>query len=160
MRGRKPDRSNVHELAGNIAHRRRRSSTPARPLMDTKPPRRLRGMARATWVRVAPQLLEDQTLTELSVDLLVAYCDAVADYERDRLLVDALAPAETVVATANGGQQQHMAISNANRSLDRMVKLGEIFAIDPYTRERRGKGGPEPEKDAGSEIEQLMSKGA
>jgi len=123
--------------------------------MDQTPPRRLKGIARRTWKRIVEQLVTDQTANELSLDLLVAYCDTVADYERDRRVVDALSAAKTVVRTPNGGQQQHPAISNANRSLERMLKLAEILAIDPYVRERRGKGAPsEPDDDDG-----LLSKG-
>ena len=123
--------------------------------MDQAPPRRLKGIARRTWKRIVAQLVLDQTANELSFDLLVAYCDTVADYERDRRVVDALSAAKTVVKTPNGGQQQHPAISNANRSLERMLKLAEILAIDPYVRERRGKGAPsEPDDDDG-----LLSKG-
>jgi len=157
MRGDKPHvRLEVVGSSRQTGHRRAKEKRePGKPLMDQRPPRRLKGVARATWKRIVAQLVRDQTANELSVDLLVAYCDVVADYERDRRLVDALTAPQTVVKTPNGGKQQHPAISNANRSLERMLKLAEILAIDPYTRERRGKGMPaEPEDDVG-----LLSKG-
>jgi phage terminase small subunit len=141
MRGSKPDNSNIHQLAGPIGHRAAKESAPAKPLMDLTPPPRLKGVARETWKRCAQQLLDDQTLTELSRDLFVAYCDAVADYDRARKSLDRRTV--RVGKTPNGGSQQIAEVGLANRALERMLKLGEIFAIDPYTRERRGKGAPD-----------------
>jgi len=144
MRGDQPHvRLAVVGSAQRTGHRRAKERRPpGRPLVDQTPPRRLKGIARRTWKRIVAQLVTDQTANELSLDLLVAYCDTVADYERDRRVVDALSAAKTVVRTPNGGQQQHPAISNANRSLERMLKLAEILAIDPYVRSRRGLAGP------------------
>jgi phage terminase small subunit len=124
--------------------------------MDLTPPKRIRGIALKTWKRLAPQLLEDRTLTELSVDHFVAYCDAVALYEHTAAIVDRLVAAgkSLVAETPNGGKQQIPEIGIANRALATVRWLGEVFAIDPYTRERRGLHVPaspsEEEKDADS----------
>jgi phage terminase small subunit len=88
------------------------------------------------WKRCAQQLLEDQALTELSADLFAAYCDAVGDYDRIRR---ALNQKPRVVETTRSGRARQIAeIGISNRALARMLKLGEIFAIDPYARSRRG----------------------
>lgn len=145
MRGSKGGIVHLQALAGNPGKRTRKESSAGKPLMDTRPPRRLRGVARDTWNRLAPQLLEDQLLTELSREHLVAYCDAVALYEHMSEIVDDLiAKKQPLVAnTPNGGKQQIPEVGMRNRALEQILKFGEILAVDPYTRERRGKGAPD-----------------
>lgn len=150
MRGRTPDNSNVHQLAGAIGKRRAKVQSIATPLMDLKPPARLKGVARQTWKRLAPQLLEDQLLSELSAGHFTAYCDAVGLYERMSEIVDELIAkkAPLTADTPNGSRQQIPELGMKNRALEQMLKLGEIFAIDPYSRERRGKHVPARTADA------------
>lgn len=148
MRGEKPDRSKIHQLAGRTHHAKREEATPGKPVMDIRPPKRLKGIARATWKRLAQQLVDDQNLTELSRDHFAAYCDAVYDYERARIELE---KKQTLVLPArSGGTPQQIAeIGISNRALERMLKLGEMFALDPYVRERRGKAKPaKPDDDA------------
>jgi P27 family predicted phage terminase small subunit len=156
MRGRKPDNSNVHELAGKVGRRREKVVSIAKPLMDLTPPKRLVGIARETWVRVAPQLVEDQLLTELSVDHLAAYCDAVADYARAREALEK--KTDRVGKSPNGNEQQIAEVGIANRALEHMLRLGEIFAIDPYSRERRGKHVPAGGHDEDEGKDSLLSR--
>lgn len=147
MRGNKPSPPQLHELAGNPGKRERQSAEPGKPLMDLKPPKQLKGPALATWKRLAPQLVADQTLNELSVSHFVAYCQAEALYAHmSQVIDDKIAKDEPLVETTpNGGRQQIAELGIQNRALEQMMKLGEMFAIDSYTRERRGKGrGPTP----------------
>jgi P27 family predicted phage terminase small subunit len=152
VRGSKPDRSKIHQLAGPIGkHKARELREPGKPLMDLRPPKRLRGRALEVWKRLAPQLLEDQSLTELSVDHFIAYCDAVADYDFARRALERRQ--KRVAKTPNGGEQQITEVGMAHRALEAMLRLGEIFAIDPYSRQRRGLLVPPEEiSDAGDDL--------
>lgn len=156
MRGRKATTpAALRVLEGNRGKRAARTTaTPPVPLVDTRPPRTLKGVARQTWVRLADQLVKDQSLTVLSRDHFVAYCRAVAMYEHAQGIVDkAIENGDPLtMTTPTGVRQQIPEIGMANRALDQIIKLGEIFAVDPYTRERRGKpapaNGPTPDDPA------------
>jgi len=149
MRGDKPDRSKIHQLAGNTGRRRHRESAAAAPLMDTAPPKTLKGIARATWKRLAAQLVLDRTLTELSVGHFLAYCQAEAMYAHmSEVIAGMVAKGEPLVEKLpSGARQQIPELGIQNRALEAMLKLGEMFAIDPYSRVRRGVGPPEPADD-------------
>src|SRR3990167_8074390 len=125
MRGDKPHGASITRLAGGRAtsHRPEKGMEPAKPLMDTTPPKRLTGVALDTWTRLAQQLVDDQTLTEASYVEFVAYCDAVADYEHARVELDKR-EGSRVAKTSNGAEQQIPELSMANRALETLLKLG------------------------------------
>src|SRR3990167_6047130 len=107
MRGDKPHGASITRLAGGRAtsHRPEKGMEPAKPLMDTTPPKRLKGVALETWTRLAQQLVDDQTLTEASYDDFVLYCDAVAEYEHAHAELDAH-EGSWVTKTSTGAEQQ------------------------------------------------------
>jgi P27 family predicted phage terminase small subunit len=133
QRGRKPKPTAVKELEGNPGKRPLNIFEPHPEKKAPKCPAWLDAEAKKEWKRVAKQLEELGTLTEVDMAAFAGYCEA---YARWKEAEEFITKHGTIVKTPSGYWQQVPQVSIAQTYLKIMVKFCEQFGLTPSSRSR------------------------
>lgn len=146
MRGRRPKSSAKKRLAGNPGRRRLASvDPPARPAAP-RCPAELGDVARAEWRRVVVLLLENRTIAELDLGVLVCYCRA---FEVDAVLSAEL-QSQGIMLTAKRTKTRYPnpLLQAAMKARRELVRFAEKLGMTPADRSRV-QALPEPQQPDG-----------
>ena len=88
---------------------------------------------KAVWRRLSPSLFDQGILRYEDVFAFAGYCEAVALFRR---ATEELHEAGMTQESEKGWAAMHPAVSNFNNALDKMIKAGSLFGLDPSARSR------------------------
>ena len=131
-RPRKPSR--MHDLAGNPGKRKRRGKEPDTIPADLRPPKDMRGNARASWNRLAPLLDQMQIFSETDRDALELYCTAYGHWKKAQVQIN---KSMMTKPTKKGGYiQQSPWVAIARQMGEQMRGIMVEFGMTPSARTR------------------------
>jgi P27 family predicted phage terminase small subunit len=138
MRGRRPKPTHLKIVAGNPGKRALNYSEPKPKRALPKPPADISDDARVVWNRFASFLHKNGVLTELDVLALRQLCEAYADYQRAKAVLEAFGSHyyESVSREGSVMYRAHPAVADM-KDADRRFKawLAE-FGATPSARSR------------------------
>jgi P27 family predicted phage terminase small subunit len=133
--GRRPKPTAIKEMEGNPGKRALNKSEPKPGRLTRAPvcPQFLKGLARAQWNKMAPQLARLGVLTNIDLDALARYC---ALYKRWREAEAEVARLGVIIKTTNGNLVQNPYLNVANRSNEQLNSLAAEFGLTPSSRSK------------------------
>ena len=120
-----------HLTKKQIRERREAEATLTPPADAIKSPTWLDTAARRVWKRVAPVLEDLKVLTNIDLDALAVYCDAVARYSE---CVKIIKKEKLTVAGPMGGKMQNPAVLAAAKYATIIRQFAERFGLTPAAR--------------------------
>lgn len=135
MKGRKPTPTSLKRLTGNPGHRPLPEHEPQPTYSDKvpRPPRYLKGQARAFWFKVAPQLHAVGLLSNLDVP---AFSGACVQYGRWRDAEDEITKTGAVVRHPRGFPMYSPFLRVSREAFELWTKLMSEFGLTPSSRNR------------------------
>jgi P27 family predicted phage terminase small subunit len=133
--GRRPKPTAIKELEGNPGKRTLNKSEPKPGRLSRAPvcPAFLKGLARAQWNKMAPELARLGVLTKIDLDALARYCLIYQRWREAEIEVKRLG---VVCKTVKGNLVQNPWLSVANRSNEQLNKLATEFGLTPSSRSK------------------------
>ena len=133
QKGRKPKPTAIKELEGNPGKRKLNTNEP-KPRAKAPPcPKWLEDDAKKEWRRLAKQMENLGTLTEVDMAAFAGYCQA---YARWKAAEEFISRNGAIVKTPSGYWQQIPQVSIAQQYLKQMSKFCEQFGLTPASRSR------------------------
>ena len=154
QRGRKPKPTAIKVLEGNPGKRNLNRLEPHPEKKAPKCPSWLEPEAKKEWRRLAKQMEQLGTLTEVDMTAFAGYCQA---YARWKEAEEFITQHGTIVKTPSGYWQQVPQVSIGQTYLKIMSRFCEQFGLTPSSRSRLASdNGKDKESD---EMELLLIKG-
>ncbi len=141
-RGPAPKPTRLKVLDGNPGKRALPKNEP-QPLAGAECPEWLSEIAKAEWLRVAPELERIGLLTQIDSTALAAYCAA---YARWQMAEEALARHGLTFVTEGGYSAQRPEVSIANKAMAEIRAFCKEFGMTPSSRGRMSLPGKDGEE--------------
>lgn len=143
--GRRPLPANVHAIRGNPSKKSARdlSHEVQEPKLKVEAPpcpSHLSKDAKAEWRRIVKDLEILGLISKLDRGALAAYCAAWGDWKHAREQMTELEERGYVEQTPSGYRQISSWMQIANRAEERMLKVGDLFGLNPSARAKLGTG--------------------
>ena len=150
MVGRPPKPTRLKVLAGNPGCRPLNLNEPKPQIATSYCPRWLKGEARKTWQRLAPELGRLGLLTVVDRDALEAYCQSYARWRAAERIIEEKG---FIFKTAKGNIQMRPELSISLKERLVMLRFASEFGMTPSSRSRLSAAKNE---DTGDELDAIL----